>query len=340
MASTPNTDNYTLGKGVVYFDRKNSSGVYEGERDLGNAPAFTFNIAIEKLEHFSSRGGIQAKDKEIISQMTPSVSFTLDEINKENLALLTLADIEEVTQLAGHEAAATFTAHLGMRLVLNYRSLTYWLLPYDDSAADNVLFVVGETVTGAGGATGIVVGVTGTATTGTLTIVRTNTTAFVDDEALTGSIAGAAEVNSTTGGSAGTGTPVVLVQDATATTTYTAGVDYEISTSLKDDEIGRIKILSGATITEGETLKITYGYAATTYTKVKAFAQTSVEGRLRFVSDNPAGTQQELEIWRVSLTPDGDTAMIGDSWSTLAFSGEVLKDESGHPDSPYMEFIL
>ncbi|RKZ95306.1 MAG: hypothetical protein DRQ46_08655, partial [Gammaproteobacteria bacterium] len=98
MAVSPNTDNYTLGKGVVYFNRKTDAGAFTGERDLGNAPAFSFNIALEKLEHFSSRGGLKAKDKEIISQITPGCSLTLDEVTAENLALLTLAEIEEVSQ--------------------------------------------------------------------------------------------------------------------------------------------------------------------------------------------------------------------------------------------------
>jgi hypothetical protein len=61
---------------------------------------------------------------------------------------------------------------------------------------------------------------------------------------------------------------------------------------------------------------------------------------LRFVSDNPAGTQQELEIWRVSLSPDGDTALIGADWGVLGFTGEILKDETGHPSSPYMNITM
>jgi hypothetical protein len=338
MPDSPSTNNYTLGKGVVYFNQKNiTTGVYAGERDLGNAPEFTFNVSLEELEHFSSRGGLKAQDKLIISQITPTVAFTLDEISKENLALLAMGDIEEVLQPAGGAVDEVITANLGMRSELAYRSLTYWLLPYDTGTTT---FVEGEVVTGAGGAAGVVLAVTGDALTGTLTIARTNATDFVDDEAITGDIAGDATVNSTTGGTAGTGTPIVFVQDATGTTTYIAGTDYEISTSLKDDVIGRIKILSGGTIVEGESLHVTYGYAETTYHTLKAYQQTQVEGTLRFVSDNPAGDNRELSIWRCSLTPSGDTAMIGDDWSTLGFAGKILKDETGHPDSPYMTFIL
>lgn len=339
MATAPNTDNYTLGKGVVFFDQL-VAGAYQGERDLGNAPAFTFNIALEKLEHYSSRGGLKAKDKEIISQITPGLAFTLDEVNQKNLALLTLGTITTVTQTAGSAAAEVITAHLGNRTDLAYRGIISWDLPYNDAAADNVIFVVGETVTGATGATGVVLKVTGTATEGVLTIARTNTTDFVDAETLTGGGTGLADVNSATGGALSTGTPCILVQDDADTVTYVAGTDYEIDTTLSDNAIGRIRVIETGSITDEEVLHITYQYAGLTYTHISAFANTQVVGKLRFVSDNPAGNQQELQVWSVSLTPSGDTAMIGDDWSTLGFVGEILKDETNHPLDPYMNIIM
>lgn len=336
MATAPNTDNYTLGKGVVFFDQL-ISGVYQGERDLGNAPAFTFNIALEKLDHFSSRGGLMAKDKEIISQITPGLAFTLDEINKENMALLTLGDTSTETQVDGGVAAEEVVANLGMRSDLAFKGVTHWLLPYD---AGTVIFAVGEVVTGAGGATGIVLAVTGDSTSGTLTIARTNTTSFVDDETLTGDGTGAATVNSATGGTANAGTPFCLVQDDTDSTTYVEGTDYELDTTLSDDKIGRIKFLEGGTLVDGSTVHVSYGYAALTYTSIKMFANTQIIGKLRFVSDNPAGNQQTLEVWSVSLTPSGDTALIGDDWSTLGFVGEILKDETNHASNPYAEIVM
>jgi len=268
MAIAPNTDNYTLGKGVVYFDQL-ISGVYQGERDLGNAPAFTFNIALEKLEHFSSRGGLKAKDKEIISQITPGLAFTLDEINKENLALLTLGDISTVTQTGATIEDEQIVAHLGTRMVLAERGISV----------------------------------------------------------------------------------VTVCDDAVPTVTYVEGLasnplaNYEVSTTLKDDKMGRILIhedQSGCaeSITEGQTLFVNYTSAALTYTNIAMFENTQVVGRLRFVSDNPAGDQQELEVWSVSLTPSGDTALIGDDWSTLGFVGEILKDETNHASSPYANIMM
>lgn len=265
---TPNADNYTLGKGVIYFNRKDmATGEYTGERDLGNAPEFSFNIALEKLEHFSSRGGLKAKDKEIISQITPGITFTLDEIDAANLALLTLADVEEVVQAGANITLEEHVAHLGMRVNLAERGIS----------------------------------------------------------------------------------AVVVSDDNVGTITYVAGAEgvgnYQIVESLSDDKIGRIYInkdQSGAAnpMTDGQDIFVDYTSAAVTYTKIKAFAQTQVEGELRFVSDNPVGNQMELEIWRCSLTPSGDTAMIGDDWSTLGFTGEILKDAVRNPDSPYMNILM
>jgi len=262
MAVSPSTENYTLGKGIVYFDRYDfSAAAYTGERDLGNAPVFAFNIALEKLEHYSSRGGLKAKDKEIISQITPGISFTLDEINVDNLALLTLADTETVSVTGDVVLAEAHVGYLDRRIELSFRGISSVTITNADKA---------------------------------------------DAELINGQ-------------------------------------DYVIDTSLKDDVIGRIYVLStanAARMEDGDNLEIAYTYATTSYMRIKAFAQTQVEGRLRFVSDNPAGGQQELEIWRVSLTPTGDTAMIGDDWSTLGFTGEVLKDDTNHSDSPYMDFII
>lgn len=258
--SSPNTENYTLGKGVVFFNRKNlTTGLYTGERDLGNAPAFSFNVSLEKLEHFSSRGGLRAKDKEIISQITPGIAFTLDEVTAENLSLLVLADVETVTQTTLAITNEAVKAYKGKRIALAYRGISL------------------ITVTGTGAKSG---------------------------------------------------------------TTYVNGSDYIVDTTLKDDKIGRIYIPSTSTIVDGEDIEVDYTRGAITYTKIKAFAQTQVEGFLRFVSDNPAGTQQELQIWRVSLSPTGDTAMIGEDWSTLGFTGEILKDASGHPSSPYFDILM
>lgn len=131
----------------------------------------------------------------------------------------------------------------------------------------------------------------------------------------------------------------VVVKSSDEITTYVENTDYEIDTTKKDDVIGRINFLSGGSITDNEELHIDYDYADATYTKVYAMDQAKFESQVRFISDNPVGPQIEFTAWKVSITPDGDTAMIGDDWSTLSFTGEVLKDETNHSINPYFEVI-
>lgn len=247
MPQAHDVDNYTLGKGIIYFDQL-VDDAYTGELDLGNAPAVTLAIDLDTLDHFSSRGGLRAKDKRVVQEITPAINFTLDELSPENLALLFMADIAEVSQAAASVGAEPVTAKLDKYVKLTKRAVAS-----------------GTVVVGA----------------------------------------------------------------------YTEGTDYEI-----DYTVGRIKALSTGSIAENEALSVTYDCNQYDYTQVSMVAQTEIEGAIRFVSDNPVGPAMELILWKVSLTPAGETAFIGDDWSTLEFNGEILKDETNHPDSPYGDIIM
>jgi hypothetical protein len=41
--------------------------------------------------------------------------------------------------------------------------------------------------------------------------------------------------------------------------------------------------------------------------------------------------------WRVTVSPDGDRAYIGDDWTTLSLMFEVLSDAVNHPEHPYFK---
>lgn len=89
LTGLPNTEDYSLGRGVVYasaIDPTTEKPDNGGWRDLGNATEFTLTIETETLEHQSSRKGLRIIDKEVILSQQMSISFTLDEINDENLA--------------------------------------------------------------------------------------------------------------------------------------------------------------------------------------------------------------------------------------------------------------
>jgi hypothetical protein len=85
-AGTPNTNDYNLGRGVVYFSELDSNGLPQGFRDLGNATEFNITVETEKLEHYSSREGLKIVDKEVVISQKVMMTLSLDELNFENLA--------------------------------------------------------------------------------------------------------------------------------------------------------------------------------------------------------------------------------------------------------------
>jgi hypothetical protein len=88
MPTSPNVQNYHIGKGIVSF-KETGAGSYT---DLGNAPSFTYTPTIEKLEHFSSREGIKTKDFTAITTAGATITMTLDEITGLNLSFFALAE--------------------------------------------------------------------------------------------------------------------------------------------------------------------------------------------------------------------------------------------------------
>jgi hypothetical protein len=88
MPTSPNVNNYHIGKGIVSF-KETGASVFT---DLGNAPSFVYTPTIEKLEHFSSREGVKTKDFTAITQAGATIAFTLDEITGLNLSFFSLAE--------------------------------------------------------------------------------------------------------------------------------------------------------------------------------------------------------------------------------------------------------
>ncbi len=81
------TDLYTVGKGIIKFDRFDANGLPTGLRDLGNGPLFNLVPTEEILEHYSSREGVKTLDKEIALSRKLNGRFQLDEYDKNNLRL-------------------------------------------------------------------------------------------------------------------------------------------------------------------------------------------------------------------------------------------------------------
>ena len=91
--------NYTLGRGKVFFDPFASGTMnLTGEDYFGNTPEFTFNISSETLDHYSSDEGVNELDDQALLQITRSGSFMTDHISPENIARFFLGEASTVTE--------------------------------------------------------------------------------------------------------------------------------------------------------------------------------------------------------------------------------------------------
>lgn len=118
VTGLPQTEDYNLGRGILYFATLGSDGRPNEYRDLGNVPEFNLSIEVETLEHQSSRQGLKVVDKEVVISQKVNVAFVLDEINHENLALLlsgsqavhtnvAIAGFTEFEMIVGDESSTT-----------------------------------------------------------------------------------------------------------------------------------------------------------------------------------------------------------------------------------------
>ena len=126
---------------------------------------------------------------------------------------------------------------------------------------------------------------------------------------------------------------VVTITEAGATV-LVEGVDYTV-----DSIMGRIFAINGGDLIAGTydlDLAANVSAAATVET-VKALTSSQVEGALKFIGENPASgnAQQEYQFHKVSLSAEGDFALIGDDWTTMQLTGAAEKNEFADPDSPY-----
>lgn len=81
--SSPNTENYFIGKGNVYWMGSEET-VW---RHLGNVPEFEVSLTIDKLDHFSSMEGTRKKDRSIVREQGGTVRMVLEELTAQNLEL-------------------------------------------------------------------------------------------------------------------------------------------------------------------------------------------------------------------------------------------------------------
>lgn len=96
--------NTTLGRGKLYFKKSGESG----HRYVGTTPAFNVTTASQTLKHYDADQGVRVQDKEVVVQVDYSGSFTTDNVNFENLAMLLFGSAATVAVASGSGGSKVF----------------------------------------------------------------------------------------------------------------------------------------------------------------------------------------------------------------------------------------
>lgn len=312
--------NYTLGRGKLYLtgdssktaslgtasDVANSQKVW---RDVGNVTAFTIAQESETKEHKSSLQGLQVIDLEVAVSQKMTISFTLDELNANNLSRFMSGKYVGLDNDTGSAGLANGAA-----------------IASDDaliSASDRNFFV-------------------DTDTTDRVTEVWYNLTLSIALISVTNAPCIDFESNANQ-------PIVVRKQDTARTaadgTTLTEGTHYEIDRKMGRI---RFLVAAGG-LTAGDTFTVEWDAPSVAKSAtpglddslwvIQPLTSSSISVGLLFIlenandGDHPTG----YEFWQVKLKPDGELAGIGDDWATLNFTGvvESVAQGSGNRDVPY-----
>jgi hypothetical protein len=68
--------------------------------------------------------------------------------------------------------------------------------------------------------------------------------------------------------------------------------------------------------------------ASTQRSKVDILAASNLDGALRIVGTNSVGRRMQIDLWSVSFKGGSSVAFIGDEWTEVELTGEVLRDEN------------
>ncbi|HET7552196.1 MAG TPA: hypothetical protein VFK04_12970 [Gemmatimonadaceae bacterium] len=114
-------------------------------------------------------------------------------------------------------------------------------------------------------------------------------------------------------------------------TALVEGVDYEVFSA----DAGLIRILPGS-LTFVPATAVTWSgsaeaIAAGDLTVINGGTQGQIGCKGIYISDNPAGPQQELRFWKASLTPSGDFGFIAaDTPISFTLTGVLQDDSAGN----------
>lgn len=109
--------NQVLGRGKFYFDpfTTEAAKVLTGSRALGNVPEASMSVETTTLDHYSSEQATRVKDQSVQLEVNRSLSFTIDSMTDENLAMFFGGTVSTVTQATATGSTSVFPVLTGDR---------------------------------------------------------------------------------------------------------------------------------------------------------------------------------------------------------------------------------
>lgn len=329
-----NPGNYLLGRGKLYLKGEFGTTLTDGGwRDIGNCTAFTLTQESEKKEHLSYLTGVKTIDLEVAVSTKVTIAFTIDEV--QNL-------LNQAPFLSG---VATGYGALGNNSGITISGLGTMPALFNAACVDS------DNTSASGWVAG---GPVQPATINYLRAAGTTGLGFWYDLELAFAVT-AGPIDGGTWRAYGFETqasqPIRVEKNptgrtATSGTVLIEGTDYEI-----DRAMGRIRLLPGAAFAPAtDVLLVSWAKPTvdrhppgglqgldTTLNIIKPLTSTGITVGLKFVLDNPNNNlKTEYELFAIKLTPDGDLALLGDDWGSMAFTG-VASTVANYPisASPY-----
>jgi hypothetical protein len=124
--NTPDARNIYVGTGEVWFDRFDpSTGLSTGYRHLGNVSKLEITPSVTTIEKKSSMNAARAILARAITETKMEVALTLDEFQKDNVALALLGESSAFTQSSATKTGAALgNAQLGKWLSTGFNKIT------------------------------------------------------------------------------------------------------------------------------------------------------------------------------------------------------------------------
>ena len=122
-------------------------------------------------------------------------------------------------------------------------------------------------------------------------------------------------------------------------TALVEGVDYIIDPQRLRG--GVITIPAISTLTEGQTVYVSYEVPESTFPTVSGANAGEIEGQLLFLGDPDIGGNYIIEAWKVKVTPDGDfSGLISDDFGSFTLNVKFLADYEHHSQYPFYKATM